>query len=118
MRKFLAAREELRDFLAARGEEGNEPFAAVEDRAVIEDVLEMIVRKRFLSLLPAEPVEGGETATDMDISGVDLTQDLRTLGVMSAHPDMFSPRKMLSAIPDSYWNCWQYVLQSMQDDIR
>jgi hypothetical protein len=122
--RFMEAYKALKSVVATLDDKEQSTFtlmASSREKSVIEDVLQMIVQKKFFKLLPAQPVEPENIKTvvkDPDVSTADLSGDLSTLSLMCGYRDMFNAGKMLDAIHDAHWHSWQFILESEQPAIR
>ena len=73
------------------------------ERGVIEDVLQMAVRKQLFSLFPIinsekEHVEAALPFEDEDLTAEVARVDLSTLSLIKAYGDMFNASKILQAL--------------------
>ena len=81
-----------------------ELFDNPDERCVIEDVLQMVVRKQLFSLFPItnndeDPnLEVAPPFGDGDLTEEDARVDLATLSIITAYEDMFDASKILQVL--------------------
>ena len=103
-KRFLLARRDLQSAIYYVDRSGPELFDDPDERGVIEDVLQMIVRKQLFSLFPItntneeDHVEATLPFRDEDLTAEDSRIDLATLSLITAYGDMFDAAKILTVL--------------------
>ena len=103
-KRFLLARRDLKSAIYNMDRSGPELFDDPDERGVIEDVLQMIVRKQLFSLFPItntneeDHVEATLPFRDEDLTAEDSRIDLATLSLITAYGDMFDAAKILTVL--------------------
>ena len=108
-KRFLLARRDLTSAIYNMDRRGPELFDDPDESGVIEDVLQMVVRKQLFSLFPItsnneeDHVEATLPFRDEDLTAEGSRIDLATLSLIKAYGDMFDAGKILPVLqgPDS-----------------